>query len=131
MELQDILYYLVIIAIFVISAMGGKKKKQSKRSSMMTSDEITERNRIQNEEYDELLRKIEQERKEMFDSRDYIDYYDNVESDEYEGKHPVMVDDVKRMVKDAKKTSKTPEFHHIDFNLRKAIIYSEIINRKY
>ncbi len=129
MEFSDIVYYLFIGGMLLLSFVNGSKKKKpisqntsnlsTFQSSTPTLNARQKHNDDINQQFEDLRRSLDLERNRMFA---------NVNYDE---EHLIMVDDVKRMVKDVKTESEQIETSSFVFNARDAIIYSEIISRKY
>jgi len=141
MEFSDIVYYLFIGGMLLLSFVNGSKKKKpisqntsnlsTFQSSTPTLNARQKHNDDINQQFEDLRRSLDLERNRMFANHTTIDYYDNEPVVNYDEEHLIMVDDVKRMVKDVKTESEQIETSSFVFNARDAIIYSEIISRKY
>ena len=154
-DIFDSLIYIVIaIVAFAISLLGKKKKKNLQRSPEIDPDTVNEREEkpflsnleqllneelgIQNRNFDEDEYETEAELEEKPDVYEKEEILDSVPPEmlddkedmpysiEYEDTSEVFSDSIK----DTDITKEEEDSIIKDFNIRDAIIYSEIINRK-
>ncbi|MCD4834953.1 MAG: hypothetical protein K8R31_14235 [Bacteroidales bacterium] len=151
---DSLIYIIVAIVAFAISILGKKKKKDVRTVSPVDNENSGEREErpllsniaqllneelgIQNQNFDKYEYETEaesEEKPDVYEKEEILDsvppeMLDNKEdapySIEYEDTSEVFSDSIKDT--DISEEDKTPIIE--DFNLRDAVIYSEIINRK-
>jgi len=152
---DNLIYIIITIVAFAISALGKKKKKDARRNATvptskesyeepkekpflsnlekLLNDEIglTNQNIRQEKEFEPIIEEetIFKEKKEVLDSVP-PEMLDDKEDIPYSVEYEDTKDVFSSSISDKDITKEEEEVVLEDFNLRDAIIYSEIINRK-
>lgn len=133
--IETFLYILFTIIFIIVGTLGKKKRKPQQTTNKFVSNKVTD-------EY------TEQRRKQPLNIFDYIEnqFQEQENEFEFDDQEPPareepkieeeqveMVENVERQIKDIPvfTNKKEEKVEKIDFELKKAIIYSEILNRKY
>jgi hypothetical protein len=117
MELDNIIYIVATIVIFVVSLLGQNKKKKVKTQVAEQDEEVT----YSLNDFEKIL-----ERKQEYKQQE-----ETFEQENTEEKEEPIVEEVKEELNNKEKESKKVENENNDgFDVKSAIIYSSIIERK-